>query len=158
MVQEYTVGPAGFRVLYPRKPGAFLETGSLYPLLAALHPFPLLGFPAHTLYPQGACGIRKAAEPLTAALPYRCGEFTTLLTVCAVIFQGETGLTFLPPVWRCLIKNRDVSALTDCPAFFRAVVIKADSRRRRLTHRQTRSTCNAAGRQGLQAAKILDPY
>ena len=40
----------------------------------------LLGFPAHTLYPQGVCGIRKAAEPLTAALPYRCGEFTTLLT------------------------------------------------------------------------------
>ena len=53
MVQEYTVGPAGFRVLCPRKPGAFLETGSLYPPLAALRPFPLLGFPAHTLYPQG---------------------------------------------------------------------------------------------------------
>ena len=42
----------------------------------------LLGFPAHTLHPQGVCSIRKAAEPLTAALPYRCGEFTTLLTVC----------------------------------------------------------------------------
>ena len=59
--QEYTVGPAGFRVLCPRKPGAFLETGSLYPPLAALRPFPLLGFPAHTLYPQGVCGIRRAA-------------------------------------------------------------------------------------------------
>ena len=41
----------------------------------------LLGFPAHTLYPQGVCSIRKAAEPLTAALPYRRGEFTTLSTV-----------------------------------------------------------------------------
>ena len=41
----------------------------------------LLGFPAHTLHPQGVCGIRKAAQPLTAALPYRCGGFTTLLTV-----------------------------------------------------------------------------
>ncbi len=50
-------------------------------LLAAHRPFPLLGFPAHTLYPQGVCSIRKAAEPLTAALPYRRGEFTTLSTV-----------------------------------------------------------------------------
>ena len=41
----------------------------------------LLGFPAHTLYPQGVCSIRKAAKPLTAALPYRRGEFTTLSTV-----------------------------------------------------------------------------
>ena len=41
----------------------------------------LLGFPAHTLHPQGVCGIRKAAEPLTAALPYRRGEFTTLSAV-----------------------------------------------------------------------------
>ena len=40
----------------------------------------LLGFPTHTLYPQGVCGIRKAAKPLTAALPYRRGKFTTLLT------------------------------------------------------------------------------
>ena len=30
----------------------------------------LLGFPAHTLHPQGVCSIRKAAQPLTAALPY----------------------------------------------------------------------------------------
>ena len=42
--------------------------------------------PAHTLHPQGVYGIRKAAEPLTAALPYRCGEFTTLLTVSDSIF------------------------------------------------------------------------
>ncbi|WP_446807321.1 hypothetical protein, partial [Dysosmobacter sp.] len=49
--------------------------------LAALRLFPLLGFPAHTFHPQGVCGIRKAAQPLTAALPYRRGEFTTLLTV-----------------------------------------------------------------------------
>ena len=41
----------------------------------------LLGFPAHTLYPQGVCSIRKAAEPLTAALPFRRGELTTLSTV-----------------------------------------------------------------------------
>ena len=61
--------------------GAFLETGSLSPPLAAHRPFPLLGFPAHTLYPQGVCSIRKAAKPLTAALPYRRGEFTALSTV-----------------------------------------------------------------------------
>ena len=41
----------------------------------------LLGFPAHPLHPQGVCSIRKAAQPLTAALPYRRGEFATLLTV-----------------------------------------------------------------------------
>ena len=46
----------------------------------------LLGFPAHPLHPQGVCSILKAAEPLTAALPYRCGEFTTLLTVSDSIF------------------------------------------------------------------------
>ena len=40
-----------------------------------------LGFPAHTLHPQGVCSIRKAAQPLTAALPYRPGEFTTLLAI-----------------------------------------------------------------------------
>ena len=79
--QEYTVGPAGFRAQSARKPGAFLETGSFYPPPAALRLFPLLGFPAHTLHPQGVCGIRRAAKPLTAALPYRRGEFTTLSTV-----------------------------------------------------------------------------
>ena len=49
--------------------------------LAALRLFPLLGFPAHTLHPQGVCGIRRAAKPLTAALPYHRREFTILLTV-----------------------------------------------------------------------------
>ena len=44
----------------------------------------LLGFPAHILHPQGVCSIRKAAQPLTAALPYRRGEFTTLSTVLSV--------------------------------------------------------------------------
>ena len=42
-----------------------------------------LGFPAHTLHPQGVCGIRKAAEPLTADLPYRRGKFITLSTASA---------------------------------------------------------------------------
>ena len=56
----------------------------------------LLGFPAHTLYPQGVCSIRKAAEPLTAALPYRRGEFTTLSTVsspeqCSGFFLFRNG-------------------------------------------------------------------
>ena len=89
------------RILCIRCLGAFLETGSLHPPLAALRLFPLLGLsprqeppcggcapkracgrsPAHTLYPQGVCSIRKAAKPLTAALPYRRGEFTTLSTV-----------------------------------------------------------------------------
>ena len=49
--------------------------------LAALRLFPLLGFSAHTLHPQGVCGIRRAAKPLTAALPYHRREFTILLTV-----------------------------------------------------------------------------
>ena len=56
----------------------------------------LLGFPAHTLHPQGVCSIRKAAEPLTAALPYRRGEFTTLSTVsspeqCSGFFLFRNG-------------------------------------------------------------------
>ena len=53
----------------------------------------LLGFPAHTLHPQGVCSIRKAAQPLTAALPYRRGEFTTLSTVSdpvPLLRQGYT--------------------------------------------------------------------
>ena len=45
--------------------------------------------PAHTLYPQGVCSIRKAAEPLTAALPFRRGEFTTLLTISAAALAGR---------------------------------------------------------------------
>ena len=44
-----------------------------------------LGFPAHTLHPQGVCSIRSAAEPLAAALPYRCGEFTILSTVLMAV-------------------------------------------------------------------------
>ena len=46
----------------------------------------LLGFPAHTLYPQGVCGIRKAAEPLTAALPYHRGGFT-ILSIGSCLFE-----------------------------------------------------------------------
>ena len=90
--------PAPFRA---RQSCHFLETGSLHPPLAALRLFPLLGLsprqeppcggcapkracgrsPAHPLHPQGVCGIRKAVQPLTAALPYRRGEFTTLSAV-----------------------------------------------------------------------------
>ncbi len=64
----------------PENPGAFLETGSFYPPPAALRLFPLLGFP-RTLHPKECAASIKAAKPLTAALPYRCGEFTTLSTV-----------------------------------------------------------------------------
>ena len=60
--------------------------------LAALRLFPLLGFPAHTLHPQGVCSIRKAAQPLTAALPYRRGEFTTLSTVLSVLRSEDAFL------------------------------------------------------------------
>ena len=55
----------------------------------------LLGFPAHTLHPQGVCSIRKAAEPLTAALPYRCGESTSLSTASPLIVSKKS---FLPAV------------------------------------------------------------
>ena len=101
MVKKYVAGLTVFRAQDARKTGAFLETGSLHPPLAALRLFPLLGLsprqeppcggcapkracgrsPAYTLHPQGVCGIRKATEPLTAALPYRCGESTTLSTI-----------------------------------------------------------------------------
>ena len=102
MVKKYVAVLTVFRAQDARKTGAFLETGSLHPPLAALRLFPLLGLsprqeppcggcapkraggrsPAHPpLHPQGVCGIRKAAEPLTAALPYRCGESTTLSTI-----------------------------------------------------------------------------
>ena len=59
--------------------------------LAALRLFPLLGFSAHTLHPQGVCGIRRAAKPLTAALPYHRREFTTLSTV------SKTTCSLSPP-------------------------------------------------------------
>ena len=51
--------------------------------------------PAHTLYPQGVCSIRKAAEPLTAALPYRHGGSTTLSIV------SHAGGAMLPR--RCIL-------------------------------------------------------
>ena len=79
----------GFRALCARKPGAFLETGSFYPPPAALRLFPLLGFPAHTLHPQGVCGIRRAAKPLTAALPYHRREFAILLTVSCFLISDS---------------------------------------------------------------------
>ena len=50
----------------------------------------LLGFPAHTLHPQGVCSIRKAAEPLTAALPYRYGESTSLSTASPLIVSKKS--------------------------------------------------------------------
>ena len=87
--------PSRFPCALHPETGAFLETGSFYPPPAALRLFPLLGFPAHTLHPQGVCGIRKAAQPLTAALPYRRGEFTTLSTVSILFilpdFSGYSG-------------------------------------------------------------------
>ena len=43
--------------------------------------YPFLGFPRTPCTRSGVCSIRKAAKPLTAALPYRRGEFTTLSTV-----------------------------------------------------------------------------
>lgn len=43
MVRRNVIGLTGFRAQDARKPGAFLETGSLYPPQAALRPFPLLG-------------------------------------------------------------------------------------------------------------------
>ena len=43
--------------------------------------FPSVGFPRTPFTRSGVCSIRKAAKPLTAALPYRRGEFTALSTV-----------------------------------------------------------------------------
>ena len=93
MVKKYVADLAVFRAQDARKTGAFLETGSLHPPLAALRLFPLLASSPRQeppcggcaskraggaqsrapLHPQGVCGIRKAAEPLTAAstLPLR---------------------------------------------------------------------------------------
>ena len=44
--------------------------------------------PAHTLHPQGVCSIRRAAKPLTAALPYRRGEFSALSTDSFITLNG----------------------------------------------------------------------
>ena len=44
MARGNVIGLTGFRAQDARKPGAFLETGSLYPPQAALRPFPLLGY------------------------------------------------------------------------------------------------------------------
>ena len=46
MAKKYVADLTVFRAQDARKTGAFLETGSLHPPLAALHLFPLLGFPA----------------------------------------------------------------------------------------------------------------
>ena len=54
----------------------------------------LLGIPAHTLHPQGVCSIRRAAKPLTAALPYRREEFTTLSTVSSGLCVLRMGRFF----------------------------------------------------------------
>ena len=57
--EEYTVGPAGFRALCTRKSGAFLETGSLSPPLAARRPFPPLGLSTRQ-EPPSAVALRNA--------------------------------------------------------------------------------------------------
>ena len=44
MVKKYVAGLTVFRAQDVRKMGAFLETGSLHPPLAALRLFPLLGY------------------------------------------------------------------------------------------------------------------
>ena len=58
----------------------------------------LLGFPAHTLHPQGVCGIRKAAKPLTAAQAPRTAAnnldpFFAAVTVAALRFPRPFGRT-----------------------------------------------------------------
>ena len=115
MAKKYVADLTVFRAQDARKTGAFLETDSLHPPLAALRLFPFLGLsprqeppcggcapkracgrsPAHTLHPQGVCSIRKAAQPLTAALPYLRGEFTTLSTVThprSTMYSGDVSI------------------------------------------------------------------
>ena len=68
--------------------------------------------PAHTLHPQGVRGIRKAAKPLTAALPYRHGEFTTLSTI-------STGSGSAAPGWFTIFSFAAPSAADDSLARWR---------------------------------------
>ena len=75
----------------------------------------LLGFPAHTLHPQGVCSIRSAAEPLAATLPFRRGEFTTLSTVfdCITVFFSPQSLicNLLPPVPKAVLLQHSLALL-----------------------------------------------
>ena len=70
----------------------------------ALRNAPAGAVPRTPLHPQGVCGIRKAAEPLTAALPYRRGEFTTLSTASPLIVSKES-------FWSAVVHKKRPAAL-----------------------------------------------
>ena len=59
MAKKYVADLTGFRAQDARKPGAFLETGSLSPPLAARRPFPPLGLSTRQ-EPPSAVALRNA--------------------------------------------------------------------------------------------------
>ena len=60
MAKKYAAGLIVFRAQDARKTGAFLETGSLHPPLAALRLFPLLGLYPRQEPPCGGCAPKRA--------------------------------------------------------------------------------------------------
>ena len=74
MVKKYVAGLTVFRAQDARKTGAFLETGSLHPPLAALRRFPCASektplspqtcAPSARALPRAAIPLKKAALPL----------------------------------------------------------------------------------------------
>ena len=70
MVKKYVAGLTVFRAQDVRKMGAFLETGSLHPPLAALRLFPLLGLSPRQEPPCGGCAPKRAGGRSPAHPPF----------------------------------------------------------------------------------------
>ena len=70
MVKKYIAGLTVFRAQDARKTGAFLETGSLHPPLAALRLFPLLGLSPRQEPPCGGCAPKRAGGRSPAHPPF----------------------------------------------------------------------------------------
>ena len=70
MVKKYVAGLTVFRAQDVRKMGAFLETDSLHPPLAALRLFPFLGLSPRQEPPCGGCAPKRAGGRSPAHPPF----------------------------------------------------------------------------------------
>ena len=70
MTKKYVASLIVFRAQDARKTGAFLETGSLHPPLAALHLFPLLGLSPRYKSRLAAAALRNAPAGAVPRIPF----------------------------------------------------------------------------------------
>ena len=76
MAKKYVADLTVFRAQDARKTGAFLETGSLHPPLAALHLFPLLGLSPRQ-EPPSAVALQNAPAGAVPRTPFTRKGYAT---------------------------------------------------------------------------------